>query len=224
MNVQITGKNITKKFSNHTVLKNINIDLSSGDAIHVLGSNGQGKTTLVKLLAGVINPTSGRIDFFLQDQKLSKRSVLKILGYIPSSENNFFGRLTGRQNLIYFLSLYGLKKGDINKKIDCWSDEFSALRKAIETPYYLCSTGMKKQLSLCRGLLHEPSVVIADEPFSGLDDQSIQTVEKMLNKRSKDSILILSHNGFLPVEISFNNKFVLKEGALTVLNQKVRSK
>src|SRR4029077_1070414 len=129
----------------------------TGEAVALLGTNGAGKSTLLRLLATLLLPTSGRAAVAGYDIFQDARAVRRNLGYHAGSDQGFYPRLTGRENLLFFGQLNQLSKSDAQRRITELADSFH-LRDALDEQVRTLSSGTTQRLSLVRALLHEPKV------------------------------------------------------------------
>jgi len=156
---------INHYFGDKQVLFDINLNIQRGVIYGFLGPSGCGKTTTVKIMAGILEATSGSVQVL--GDTMPKLSLMKRLGYMAQSDA-LYSNLTAEENLLFFSSLYGMKKEKSKKKID----EVMVLvnltdhREKLVSAY---SGGMKRRLSLAMSLLHEPEILILDEPTVGID-------------------------------------------------------
>ncbi|WML50601.1 ABC transporter ATP-binding protein [Neobacillus sp. PS3-34] len=161
----ITIDNVSKSFGKHEVLKDINLEIQRGEIFGFLGPSGAGKTTLVKELVGLDTPTQGENLIF--GEKMPSLSLMERVGYMAQADA-LYGELSARENLEFFASLYGLKGQPRKKRMDEVM-EFVHLSGDINKLVSNYSGGMKRRLSLAAALLHEPELLILDEPTVGID-------------------------------------------------------
>ena len=179
------------------VLRGINLQVPVGGVFGLLGPNGAGKTTLFKILGTLILPTSGRASVFGIDVASDPEGAKQYLTYVISEERSLFWRLTGKQNLEYYAALNGLSERESGRKVD---DLLSllGLSEAADRRVMHYSTGMKQKLSLARGLLTDPDVLLLDEPTRSLDPMSArnfwQFVREDLIRRQGKTVLLATHN------------------------------
>lgn len=163
----------------------------------LLGPNGAGKTTIIKILSGLIIPDSGEVKFFNKSfSGKSDKPDLRI-GFVTQNERSFYWRLTGRQNLDFYGSLYNLKGKNKKLKIDEVLSEVN-MHEESDKPFRLYSTGMRQKINIARALLCDPDLLLLDEPTTHLDPLAQESIHKLiknviLNKR-KTTILICTHN------------------------------
>ena len=176
---------------------NINIKVRRGEFFGLLGPNGAGKTTLIKMLCTLILPTSGTALINGFDIVKEDRKVREAVGLIPGDvRRSFYYRLSGRQNLEFFATLYNIPRTQARERIkeqlelvelENWGDE-KVMRY---------STGMLQRLAIARGLLHKPPILLMDEPTVGLDPRSARAIRdfirKDLNEREGKTILLTTH-------------------------------
>jgi len=175
--------NLTKYFNRTKVkaLDNINIKVKHGEIVALLGPNGAGKTTLLKILSTLVLPTDGTA--YINGYEIIKDEyyVKKCIGLITGEERSFYWRLTGRQNLEFFAALCNLKKSQIKERLDYLFKVFE-----IENPdrrFYEYSTGIKQRFGIIRSLLHEPDVLLMDEPTKSLDPFSARNLREFIRER-----------------------------------------
>jgi ABC-2 type transport system ATP-binding protein len=211
MNTAVHIDNLTKKFARTsgyrdlwpfrkkqfvTAVENVSLDIKEGEFFGLLGPNGAGKTTLVKLLCSLVLPTSGTAQVFGFDILKEDQNVKKMVGLVSSEERSFYWRLTGRENLHFFASLYHLDPQQAKQRIAHLLD-LVQLSKDADTRFQNYSTGMRQKLAIARGLLSEPKVLFVDEPTRSLDPISAQSVRAFLKEKSvneKITVILATHN------------------------------
>ncbi|TYR75352.1 ABC transporter ATP-binding protein [Rossellomorea vietnamensis] len=161
----IDVKNIKKTFGKQDVLKDISLEIPQGEIYGLIGPSGSGKTTLVKMLLGLESPGSGTIRF--KGESLKAGSVYASVGYMAQSDA-LYTELTAKENLNFFAALYSLKKKEKEDRIKIVMETVDLLDH-LHKPVALYSGGMKRRLSLAIALLHDPEVLILDEPTVGID-------------------------------------------------------
>ena len=202
----ISLKNIDKTFKNnnqHKVLSDFNYNFLPDTLYVVKGSNGSGKTTLLKLIAGLILPNKGEIVFQCQ----------KKIGFVSSNERSFFGRLTAYENLEFFCSLDDIDPKNIKKYINNSHSELNI--SSFANKKFHLSSGQKKKLAIIRALLKAPNIILMDEPFNFLDDNTKAELIKLIKQilANKNIYILLSSHD----EISdyFENHIALELNQLS---------
>jgi len=173
-------RNVTKEINNKIVLENINLTLKEGETVLLCGHNGCGKTMLLRLICGFINPTYG--------ERIEKKEFK--YGVIIETPK-FFLQETAFQNLKYLASIN--KKID-NTEIENWLKKFNLFDykdKKVKT----FSLGMKQRLALCQAFMEDPDVLLLDEPFNAIDEENLKIVSELIEKAKsqKKIIVITSH-------------------------------
>jgi len=187
--------NLTKKFGNITAVDGISFKIREGDILGILGPNGAGKTTTIRLITGIFkleNPSCVKI--YSKDLSHSRNELKRMFGIVPEI-SNAYSDFTVYQNLVFSGTIYGLTKEKIKERIKELLRRFELTEKKYAKTKTL-SKGLKQRLNLCLALLHEPSILILDEPLSGLDPISVNIVRNQILdlKREGKTILITTHN------------------------------
>ncbi len=182
-------RDISRSFHGRTVLQSIHLQVERGELFGLLGPSGSGKTTLIKLMTGMDRSDSGEIHIL--GEKVPKLSLLKRIGYMAQSDA-LYNELTARQNLQFFASLYGLSGVRRNERIDAVLRVVDLLDHKDKT-VAAYSGGMKRRLSLAISLLHEPELLILDEPTVGIDPVLRQSIwQELLALRDQGTTIILT--------------------------------
>jgi len=179
-------------------LKNISFSCPEGKISCLLGPNGAGKTTIIKILAGLVSHDAGNI--YLRDipynENIVKKNNIKI-GTMASNDRSFYWRLTGRQNLLFFSSLYGYDVRTSRRIVSDILEELD-LEPEADKPFRLYSSGFRQKFLLARALLRDPDILLLDEPTSHIDPIAKETIHKLiLNNfigKRKGSVLLCTHD------------------------------
>ncbi|MFC1514687.1 ABC transporter ATP-binding protein [Candidatus Omnitrophota bacterium] len=175
-------------------LNDVSLTLKQGDTLAVLGPNGAGKTTLLKIISTLILPDKGKVKVNGLTVGIDDHNIKASIGLVSSEERSFYWRLTGRQNLEFFAAFYGLNKQKTNAKIDQLLRVFKIDYENKRFDSY--STGMKRKLALARALLHDPKLILFDEPTKSLDYNSSEDLRNVIKKLTEQgkTILFTTHN------------------------------
>lgn len=187
-------KGLSKSFKDLQAVKNVSLELNEGESVGLLGPNGAGKSTTIQMMSTGLTPTSGRVIYNDEDALKNPKQLRRDLGVVPQ-DIALYEELSAYENLLFFGRLYGLKGKALKTKID----EVLALvglsdRKKDRVKNY--SGGMKRRINIAASLLHNPKVLIMDEPTVGIDPQSrsyILDLIKQLNKENHMTVLYTSH-------------------------------
>src|SRR6267142_5897695 len=172
--------NLVKQFGDFVAVDNLDPTLHRGSFLGFLGPNGAGKSTTIKMLTGLLAPTSGRVRVLGRDIEKEPLEVKRRIGVVPE-DLNLFERLTGAEMLAFTARMYGLGKAEIAER----SPELLDLMELSDEPKKLIveySHGMKKKLSLACALIHRPEILFLDEPFEGVDAIASRTLKDLLMK------------------------------------------
>jgi ABC-type multidrug transport system, ATPase component len=163
MNIEI--RDISKRFGRQLALDAVSFNVAGGGIVGVLGPSGSGKTTLLRCIAGLIRPEQGLI--FVGGHTPDRKELKPRIGYM-AQEDALYGDLSGEENLAYFASLVGLR-GEAKASRIGWALEFTGLAADASKAVHHYSGGMRKRLSLAIALIHDPELLILDEPTVGID-------------------------------------------------------
>jgi heme exporter protein A len=176
----LTAHNLSKRFGDRRVFAGVDLELADGARLLVTGPNGSGKTTLLRVLAGLAAPTSGELE-------LPHRSRVGYLGHEPL----VYRELTPLENLTLFARLYRLREG--RERAGMLLERFG-LWDVRHDRVSTFSRGMQQRLALCRVLLHEPELLLLDEPFNALDADAAALLERTLEELSGRTLVVATHD------------------------------
>jgi ABC-type multidrug transport system ATPase subunit len=188
-------KNISKSFNGKLVLSNCSLEVRSGERILISGDNGIGKSTLLKIIAGHLFSDVGSVELNGIDL-LSKSftEIKKEVALVSPLEDILYPRITGLENILYFSRLLGLDDSLVKSRIEKWRTS-ELFCHSMSTPFYDCSQGMKRVLSLFILTLSNPRVLLFDESFKSFDSKNREEVLTLLDSEFKESVIILcSHH------------------------------
>ena len=212
--IQLTD--VTKSYDNTNVVDHLNLQIPSGEIIGLIGHNGAGKSTTLKMIAGLIEPTSGLVQVMGHDMQKESIKIKQKMGYLPE-ESPLYEAMTAGQYLLFFSELYRMPRGQALKRIDQLLDSLGLPDKDKLTGEF--SKGMKRKTAIARTLLHDPELLILDEPNSGLDPLTSFFIINYLTtlKRAGKTIILSAHNLF-HVEAICDRVGILKNGKLLVFD------
>jgi ABC-2 type transport system ATP-binding protein len=192
----LVTKDLTKRYSGFTALEKLNISITKNSCVGFLGPNGAGKSTTIKILTGLIKPTSGEAYISGYDViKETKQALSKIGAVVETPE--FFPQLTPNQILSYFGKLHGLSNQTLKERMNHVL-ELVKMKEWREKKIGKFSKGMKQRIALASSLLHDPELLILDEPTSGLDPRGMSEVRQIIKELKKEGKTIFMSSHLLP--------------------------
>lgn len=197
---------VSKKYGNKTVLNKISFNLKKGDCFGLLGSNGAGKSTTIRIILGILNKSDGKVTY--NDQEVSRKSVN--FGYLPE-ERGLYPKTKVIDQLLYFAALKNMPKDKALKEIN-------ELAKILKIEEYLnmeaekLSKGNQQKVQILIAFQNDPELIILDEPFSGLDPVNSLLVADLIKKKKKDKIIVLSSHQMSIVEEFCTDILILDRG------------
>lgn len=218
--VIIELKDISKKFQNITALNKISFEIFKGELFGLVGPDGSGKTTLMKILYGVENKDDGILKIFSLDSDKSRTEINKKLGYL-SQRFSLYGDLTINENIEFFARIHGIK--DFQKRKNDLL-EFTRLTKFQNRLVDKLSGGMKQKTALACALIHSPEILILDEPTNGVDPVSRRDFWSILAELQKQGITIIISTPYLDETERCNRVAMLSKGNLIAVDSPVQLK
>ncbi|MFA6587471.1 MAG: ATP-binding cassette domain-containing protein [Patescibacteria group bacterium] len=211
-------QNLTKKFNSFTAVDDVSFQANGGEIFGLLGPNGAGKTTTISVIATVLSPTSGTAEVVGFDILKNSEAVRQNLGLL-TSEIGLYDRFTARENLRYFGKLYGMEgeklEDRINRLIEILDMKMFADRRAGKF-----STGMKQKVAIARSIIHDPKVIIFDEPTAGLDVLAAQTViNYMKTARAEGKLVVLSTHDMTHAQELCDRVAIMHRGKIVALDK-----
>lgn len=210
----IEVRGLTKKFKNITAVNNLDLNVYRGDVFGFLGPNGAGKSTTIRMLLSLIKPTSGSIKIFGYSIKEKREEILRKVGAIVEKPD-FYLYLSAYKNLEIFGKLSG---ADVSKKKIMEMLELVGLSKRANSKVKTYSHGMKQRLGLAQALLHDPELIILDEPTTGLDPQGMKEIRELILylSRTKNKTVFLSSHILREVELIATRMIIINKGSAQV--------
>jgi ABC-2 type transport system ATP-binding protein len=206
----ISACGLSKNYDGFTALDGVSFELRDNEILGVIGHNGAGKTTLLKIMTGLVPPTRGNLSINGIDVVDDPVGLKRILGYLPE-DSHLYETMTVRSYLTFFGEIYGMAAGAIREKSDQLLGTLSldAGQKKIGE----LSKGMKRKVAIARSLLHDPGVLIYDEPSSGLDPMTSRTIIEFLKdlRRQRKTIVFSAHNLYQVEEVC-DRVMILRRG------------
>lgn len=186
--IHFEANNLRKTFDRKLIFKDVSFSLSGGSSLAITGKNGSGKSTLVKILAYIISQSSGELSMKLDDKVIDKKDYYKHIG-LMSPYLNLYDEFTAYENLLYTSQIRRIGKNridDILNTIGLYNRRNDLLK--------IYSSGMKQRMKLAFAIIHNPSVLLLDEPTSNFDAEGVKLVESIAEQYKKDKVLIIATN------------------------------
>ncbi|MGY5872580.1 MAG: ABC transporter ATP-binding protein [Candidatus Thorarchaeota archaeon] len=196
----IEVKKLTRRYGYRVALREVTLDFSEKGVQGLFGSNGAGKTTLFRVLSTLLRPHGGSVTILGIDLEENPEEVKKKIG-ILGDKPLLYQELTGMENLQFYSKLYSLPREFFEDNLNALVERFE-VKTWLEEPVKNLSTGMRKRLDIVRSLLHNPDLLLLDEPFSGLDKDSAAVFREYLNEhRRQRTTIVTTHNLALGAEL-----------------------
>jgi len=205
-------KNLYKKYDDITVVDNLSLNVGKGEVLGFLGPNGAGKSTTMKMVTGFIEPSSGAIKIKNLLVQESAYEIKKHMGYLPEGAPQY-GEMTTLDFLLFVAKIRGIEKNKINESIESAIENLSlkdVLAKRIEH----LSKGFKRRVGIAQAIIHDPEILIMDEPTDGLDPNQKYDVRELIKKISKDKTIIISTHILEEVEAVCTRAAIIAKGKL----------
>ena len=210
--------NLTKKFGDFTAVDNVSFEANKGEIFGLLGPNGAGKTTTIRVFATILEATSGTAEINGFDIKNNPEKVRANIGLL-TTDIGLYDRFTARENLRYYGQLYGLKNEKLESRIQELIDTLN-MRSFADKKAGKFSTGMKQKVAIARSVIHDPAVIIFDEPTAGLDVLASQTVVNFMKKaKEMGKLVILSTHDMHDAEKLCERVAVMHRGKILAVDR-----
>jgi ABC-2 type transport system ATP-binding protein len=212
MEASITLKKVGKLIRDKTILAGLSFGVEKGSLVAIVGENDSGKSVLLKLLSGFENPNYGQVFIHGLDMDKRRQETQKLIGYVPY-ETNLDPWLTLKQNIIFNAELYNIKYSDYSKKIEYLSSKLN-LNPNLNEYAYRVSGGEQKKAMLIRALIHDPDVLIMDEPTGFMDAESIRLTWDLIKDLKGEKSIIYVSNSLAEIEQAHDRILVFNEGRI----------
>ncbi|WP_291563766.1 MULTISPECIES: ATP-binding cassette domain-containing protein [unclassified Clostridium] len=220
----IEVKNLSKSFKNIKAVDNISFTVNEGEIVGLLGENGAGKTTTLRMIATMLKPTEGTANINGFDILKNSSKVRSEIGILFGGEVGLYDRLTARENIKYFAMLNGLSEEQSNENIKNLMEVFE-MDEYIDRKVGKFSRGMKQRVAIARSIVHNPKVMLFDEPTIGLDVTASRTVQNFIFRCKKENkVIIFSSHSMREVEKLCDRVIIIHKGKIveegTIINLK----
>jgi heme exporter protein A len=210
----LTFGNVTRNFGRRRALSGVSFSVEAGQVLALLGANGSGKSTLLSIAATLLDVSSGEVRYGTSTARQAGAALRRRVGLL-GHDLYLYPELTARENLEFFADLYGLDRAEVRVGDALAS---AALEDRADDPVSSYSRGMRQRLALERALLHDPRLVLLDEPFTGLDDASSSALrERLARVRQRGAIVLLTTHELEAIDGVVDTACVLSRGRIEPL-------
>lgn len=206
----ISVKNLTKYYGDFQALKGISFEIKSGEIVGILGPNGAGKSTTLRILTCYFNPTSG--DAIIDGKSIldEENNVKKIIGYLPESAP-LYNDMCVFDYLVYMADIQELERSKLNERLH-YVVNVSGLKEVISKPIGELSKGYKQRVGLAGAIIHDPKILILDEPTNGLDPNQIVEIRELIKELGKEKTVLVSTHILSEVEATCSRAIIINKG------------
>jgi ABC-2 type transport system ATP-binding protein len=214
----ISIQGVTKNYGRKVAVDNLSLEIAAGEFFAVLGPNGAGKTTTIKMIAGLLRPTSGRILVGGCDVQIDPIAAKKACAYVPD-QPFLYDKLSGIEFMNFIADLYGVDGAERQKEIDRLVELFG-MKDFVRELTESYSHGMKQRLVLAATLLHKPKVIMVDEPLVGLDPHTARLVKQVFREQARSGTSIFMSTHVLSVAEDFADRIgIMLQGKIVALGK-----
>lgn len=215
MNTTLVVNNLVKKYGSKSALENVSFKVKEGSCFGLLGPNGAGKSTTMKIITGIIDSDSGNVHVFGNDIRVSTDQIRKMVGYVPQ-EITLYDKISAYQNLVFFGEMYGVKGKQLKERIHEVLKQVGLSERA-QDPIHTYSGGMKRRINIAAALLHNPKLVILDEPTVGIDPQSRNHIFEIIRSLRDEGVTIIYSTHYMEeVETLCDDIAIIDHGKVIV--------
>ena len=212
----LEARKLLKQYRGRKVVADVSFQVEPGEIVGLLGKNGAGKTTTFRMVVGLVQPDGGKV--FLDDRDLSRlpiyRRARRGIAYLPQ-ESSVFRRMTVENNLLAILETLPMKRAERHQRMNALIDELE-LNKVRKSRAEVLSGGERRRLELARSLIHDPKLLLLDEPFAGVDPITVQEIQGILERLREEkqlAILLTDHNVRETLAIT-DRSYILDSGVI----------
>ncbi|HJV16610.1 MAG TPA: ABC transporter ATP-binding protein [Bacillales bacterium] len=204
-------KKLTKQADNKLILRGIDLSIKKGETVAILGPNGAGKSTLLKVLATLIKPTSGLVKINGLDLKKNHLEIKKLFGYLPHS-SLLYDHYSPLENIVFYGNLYGIKKAE-ERAVELVKEV--GLSFFLNEPVKNFSRGMIQRIAIARAIVHNPELLLLDEPHTGLDQGAISILNNViLSMKAKGTTTLMVTHDFKQAAEICDRVIIIKNGKI----------
>jgi ABC-2 type transport system ATP-binding protein len=205
-------ENVTKNFGPIAAVRGIDLTVARGEVLGFLGPNGAGKSTTMKIIAGYLAPTSGRVRICGIDVEATPQAAQSVLGYLPEGAPAY-GDMTPRQFLKFIAEVRGFSGAEAKDRVAAVVEK-TDLEPVLEQPIDTLSKGFKRRVGLAQAILHDPPVLVMDEPTDGLDPNQKHSVRKLIREMASEKAIIVSTHLLEEVDAICTRAVIIDRGGV----------
>ena len=208
----IRVENLSKNYGSVKAVKSISFELNDGQIVGFLGANGAGKSTTLKIMTGYISPSSGNVFYDKRNIQDNTSEIQKDIGYLPEL-NPLYSEMVVHDYLKFIYDVRGVAKNDFKNAFQKVVEECS-LNAVAHRTIANCSKGYKQRIGLAAALIHDPKILILDEPVTGLDPNQIVEIRELIKKLGKEKIVIMSSHILQEIQATVDRIIIINEGSI----------
>ena len=225
----IKVENLSKNYGSVKAVKSISFELNDGQVVGFLGANGAGKSTTLKIMTGYISPSSGNVFYGEKNIQDDTSEIQKDIGYLPEL-NPLYSEMIVHDYLKFISEVRGISENDFKNAFQKVVEECS-LNAVAHRTIANCSKGYKQRIGLAAALIHDPKILILDEPVTGLDPNQIVEIRELIKKLGKEKIVLMSSHILQEIQATVDRIIIINEGSIVadgsseeLLNDSARGK
>ena len=208
----IKVENLSKNYGSVKAVKSISFELKDGQVVGFLGANGAGKSTTLKIMTGYISPSSGNVFYGEKNIQDDTSEIQKDIGYLPEL-NPLYSEMIVHDYLRFISEVRGISENDFKNAFQKVVEECS-LNAVAHRTIANCSKGYKQRIGLAAALIHDPKILILDEPVTGLDPNQIVEIRELIKKLGKEKIVLMSSHILQEIQATVDRIIIINEGSI----------
>ncbi len=218
--ISIDIHNLTKEYGTQTALDDVSLSINEGEIVGLLGPNGAGKSTMMKIITCFIPATKGEVKVYNYDINEEPMKIRSLIGYLPE-QNPLYNELYVRENLEFIAGIHGIKGNEAKERVEQMIEKVG-LTKEVRKKIGMLSKGYKQRVGIAQALIHDPKILILDEPTTGLDPNQLVEIRSLIKELGRDKTVILSTHIMQEVEAVCSRAIIINNGRL-VADDSVKS-